>query len=126
MSITATVQGDWRKTMGWLQKAQNGTLVSHLDAFGRMGVEALAAHTPLDSGRTASSWSYEITSKGKSSFTISWTNSNVNNGVPIAILIQYGHGQHQGGFVQGRDYINPAMQPVFDRIASDIWRQVSR
>lgn len=125
MSISWSVDGDFRQTMGWLQKAQSGQLVTHLKSFGEMGVQALQAATPIDSGLTASSWSYEVLSKGRSSFEIVWKNTNVNDGRPIALLIQYGHGQHQGGWVPGRDYINPAMQPVLDRIASDIWRQVN-
>ena len=86
---------------------------------------ALAAATPTDSGRTAESWDYKI-QNGSGGYKIMWTNSNVNDGVPIAIIIQYGHGTGTGGYVQGRDYINPAMRSVFDNIADKAWEEVKR
>ncbi len=90
-----------------------------------MGVDALSAATPVDTGLTASSWGYEIHSSGATS-SIVWTNSNVNDGIPIAILIQYGHGTRSGAYVQGRDFINPAMRSVFDNIANAVWKEVTR
>ena len=83
----------------------------------------MAANTPVDTGKTASSWSYEIEVK-KDRYTIYWTNSNIQNGVPIAVILQYGHATNNGGFVQGRDYINPALQNIFDSIAENAWREV--
>jgi hypothetical protein len=95
-----------------------------LDKYGRKGVSALAAATPVDSGLTASSWSYEIENT-KESAKITFNNSNIQNGVPIAIILQYGHGTGTGGWVQGRDYINPAIQPIFDQIVDDAWKEVT-
>ena len=89
-----------------------------------MGVSALESATPVDSGLTASSWDYEI-HQSRNSAKIVWTNSNINQGVPIAIILQYGHGTRNGGYVQGRDYINPAIKPVFDRIAEGVWKEVT-
>ena len=96
-----------------------------LDKYGREGVEALSAATPVDSGKTASSWKYDIehSSRGAS---ISFSNTNINKGVNIAIILQYGHGTRNGGYVQGRDYINPAIQPVFDRIVNEAWKEVTQ
>jgi len=96
-----------------------------LHRYGHEGVLALAAATPIDSALTASSWDYKIT-KTKNSCRITWTNSNVRSGIPIAILIQYGHGTGTGGYVQGRDYINPATQQIFDRMVKEIWAEVTR
>lgn len=96
-----------------------------LDKYGRDGVAALSSATPVDSGNTANSWYYEIENK-KGQVRINFLNSNINQGVPIAIMLQYGHGTGTGGWVQGRDYINPAIQPVFDRILQDIWKEVTR
>ena len=96
-----------------------------LNKCGREGVSALASATPTESGQTAGSWYYEIET-GRSSSTITFLNSHVNKGVPIAIILQYGHGTGTGGWVQGRDYINPAVQPIFDRIADEAWREVTK
>jgi len=98
--------------------------LSILDKYGKIGVEALANATPVDTGETASSWNYSI-EHGKNGASLTWNNSNINNGVPIAIIIQYGHGTRGGGYVQGRDYINPAMRPVFDEIADRVWKEVT-
>lgn len=92
--------------------------------YGIEGVEALASATPVDSGKTADSWSYEITGN-KSFASITWNNSNINNGVSIAIILNYGHGTGTGGYVAGREYISPAIRPIFDRIADDAWREVT-
>ena len=93
--------------------------------YGEKGVSALASATPVDTGKTAESWQYKI-EQTKGSIRIYWTNTNVNNGVPIAIIIQTGHGTGTGGYVQGRDYINPAIRPIFDNIANDVWRDITK
>lgn len=90
-----------------------------------MGVEALSKATPKNSGKTASSWFYEI-QRDNSSWIITWKNSNINNGVPIAIVLQYGHATRNGGYIEGIDYINPALKPVFERIADSAWKEVTR
>ena len=95
-----------------------------LNKYGKMGVSALAAATPVDTGKTADSWIYEIETS-KDSYTITWSNTNVNNHVNIALILQYGHATRNGGYVSGRDYINPALQPVFDQIAEEAWREVT-
>jgi len=101
------------------------TLFSLLHRYGQMGVDALARSTPIDSGLTKAKWSYSVDqSRGKHSIT--WYNSNVEDGAVIAILLQYGHGTGTGGYVQGRDYINPAIRPLFDRIADEVWKEVTR
>ena len=101
----------------------HGDIFSGLDRYGQMGVNALASATPVDTGLTAQSWKYRIV-KTRGRYTIEWYNTNVHNGSNVAILIQYGHGTGTGGFVQGRDYINPATRPIFDQIADDVWRKV--
>ena len=118
-------KGDFSKTYRYLEKAKKAVRLEDLDKYGREGVAALASATPVESGLTANSWYYEI-EKGKETVTISFCNSNIQNGVPIAVILQYGHGTRNGGFVQGRDYINPAIQPVFDRIANDAWKEVTK
>ena len=123
--ITFRHKGDFSKSMCYLERAKNAVRLGDLDKFGREGVAALASATPVDSGLTASSWYYEIT-RTKDSVDISFKNSNIQNGVPIAIILQYGHGTGTGGWVQGRDYINPAIQPVFDKIANNAWREVTK
>lgn len=118
-------KGDFSKLTRFLEKAKNGVRLGDLDKYGREGVAALASATPIDSGRTANSWYYEVT-REKGLAKITFANSNVQNGVPIAIILQYGHGTRNGGWVQGRDYINPAIQPVFDKMANDAWREVTK
>lgn len=118
-------RGDFSKTIRYLGNVKKAVRLSDLDRFGREGVAALASATPIDSGLTASSWYYEIKHKN-GVVTISFCNSNIQNGVPIAIILQYGHGTGTGGWVEGRDYINPAIQPIFDKIANDAWREVTR
>ena len=124
MAITMQAKGDFRKTFSFLEKAMEGVKLGALDHYGRKGVEALRAATPRDTGLTAESWSYRIT-RNRDSVTLEWLNSNVVNGVPIAFILQYGHGTRNGGYVQGRDYINPALQPIFDKLADDAWRGVT-
>lgn len=118
-------KGDFSKFSRYLERAKNVVRVGDLDKYGRQGVAALASATPVDSGETANSWSYEI-ERTNESISIQFYNSNIQNGVPIAIIIQYGHGTGTGGWVQGRDYINPAIRPLFDKIANDMWREVTR
>jgi hypothetical protein len=107
-----------------MMNAQKGLTLKSLDKYGREGVTALASATPVETGKTASSWYYKI-ARDKGSITISFHNSNIQNGVPIAIILQYGHGTRNGGWVEGRDYINPAIQPLFDKLANNAWREVT-
>lgn len=118
-------KGDFSKLTRYMERVKNVVRMGDLDKFGRQGVAALASATPVDSGVTASSWYYEIV-RGNGSVAIEFNNSNLQNGVPIAIILQYGHGTGTGGWVQGRDYINPAIQPIFDAIANNAWREVTR
>ena len=122
--ISFSHKGDLSKTRGFLERAKEVARLGILDKYGREGVNALAAATPVESGQTAGSWFYEIEHSGGSS-VIRFNNSNINQGVPIAIILQYGHGTGTGGWVEGRDYINPAIQPVFDRIVQEVWREVT-
>lgn len=117
-------KGDLKKTDTFLRKMMKLDLDSILDRYGKEGVDALASATPRRTGKTAESWSYEIHGSG-SSKTITWTNSNINNGVPIAVIIQYGHGTRNGGYVQGIDYINPAIRPIFEQIAESAYKEVA-
>lgn len=121
--ISFQSSGSFRKTEGFLKKMSKGEIFRTLERFGREGVAALASSTPSQSGMTAASWSYNIT-RTKSSFSIEWTNSHIVGGVPLVILLQYGHGTGTGGYVRGRDFINPALKPIFDRIADEAWKAV--
>lgn len=116
-------KGDFSKTEKFLNTISKKLYYRNLQKYAEQGVAALASATPVDSGTTANSWDYEIR-QTKNSVSIYWTNSNVNKGVPIAVIIQYGHGTRNGGYVQGRDYINPAMRPIFDKIAENVWKEV--
>lgn len=121
--ITFVHKGDFKKTEDFLKSANTKGIKSILSSYGQMGVEALAAATPKRSGKTAASWTYTI-EESKGSVSIVWSNTNVNDGVNIAVLIQYGHGTRNGGYVKGIDYINPAMRPVFEKIADGAWKEV--
>lgn len=124
MSIKFSTSGDFSKTYKFLDKVKNYNPEAVLKRYAEAGVAALKNATPSESGVTANSWSYEIkVTKGKDA-TINWINTNRNKGVSIAIILQYGHGTRTGGYVVGRDYINPAMKPVFDKIASEAWEEV--
>lgn len=123
--ITFRQKGDFSKTTRFLEKAREVVRLGDLDKYGRAGVAALSSATPVDSGKTAASWSYEITNQNGMA-AITFKNSNINQGVPIAIILQYGHGTGTGGWVEGRDYINPAIQPIFDEIANQVWEEVRR
>ena len=123
--ITLKQKGDFSKVTGYLERVREVAKVGVLDKYGREGVAALAAATPVDTGKTASSWYYKVENKNGSA-TLSFFNSNIQNGVPIAIILQHGHGTGTGGWVPGRDYINPAIKPIFDRIANEVWREVTK
>ena len=123
--ISFRQKGDFSKSTGFLKKVKNGARLNDLDKYGREGVAALASATPTDTGRTASSWFYQIVRKDNS-VSIEYHNSNIQNGVPIAIILHYGHGTGTGGWVQGRDYINPAIRPIFDKMANEAWREVTK
>ena len=123
--ITFVHHGDFKHTEKFLQGASRGDYLKVLDKYGREGVAALSAASPVDSGLTSESWDYEI-QNGNGSYKIVWTNSNIHDGVPIAVIIQYGHGTGTGGYVEGRDYINPAMKSVFDKMADEAWREVTK
>ena len=122
--IRISHKGDFTKTTKFLNKVSTRPIRNILDKYGNMGVQALSVATPVDSGVTASSWTYEIeiTSSG---YTINWNNTNVNKNVNIALILQTGHGTRNGGYVKGIDYINPALKPVFDQLAEEAWREVT-
>ena len=123
--ITFRQKGDFSKLTRYLERVKEVIRRGDLNKYGRAGVAALASATPIDTGLTASSWYYEI-EHANGSAVISFHNSNIQNGVPIAIILQYGHGTGTGGWVEGRDYINPAIRPIFDAITNDAWREVTR
>ena len=123
--ITFRQKGDFSKTTRFFEKLKETCHPKGLDRFGREGVAALSSATPVDTGLTANSWYYKI-EKTNDTTKIVFCNSNIQNGVPIAVILQYGHGTRNGGWVQGRDYINPAIQPVFDKIANEAWREVTK
>lgn len=122
--FSAQESGSTANLESMLKRAKDGSIFEALSKYGQEGVNALAAATPVDSGETASSWTYEVIKDGKS-WSIVWGNTNIVNGTPVAVLLQYGHGTRTGGYVQGRDFINPAIAPVFERIASDAWKAVN-
>lgn len=117
-------KGDFSKLTNFLVKSKEAIRRVDLDKYGREGVAALVSATPVDTGLTAKSWYYEII-RTKDSAKLVFNNSNVQNGVPIAIILHYGHGTNNGGWVEGRDYIEPAIQPIFDKIANEAWREVT-
>lgn len=124
--MIAVVKGKrFKKTSSYFERIKEVFHSGLLDKYGRAGVEALSASTPVDTGKTAASWYYTI-ERTKNGESITWRNSNIEEGYPIAILIQYGHGTGSGAYVKGVDYINPAMAPVFNRIAEDMWKEVSK
>lgn len=123
--ITFRQKGDFSKLTNYLERLKEAANIGVLDKYGKAGVAALASATPTDTGETASSWYYEIEHQNGSA-SIIFKNSHVNKGVNVAIILQYGHGTGTGGWVEGRDYINPAIQPIFDKIAEDAWREVTK
>ena len=122
--ISIRHKGDYAKLTRYLEKLKSTARVSVLDKYGKAGVEALSSATPVDTGLTASSWYYKVEHSNNSA-SITFCNSNIQNGIPIAIILQYGHGTGNGGWVEGRDYINPAIQPIFDKIVDDAWKEVT-
>lgn len=112
-------------TEKYLTKLKKNNLLNKLHRYGQDGVTALKDATPINTGKTANSWTYKI-NKTKSGFELSWNNSNITNGIPVVILIQYGHVTANNGFIQGRDFINPALKPVVDKILNDVWAGVRR
>lgn len=123
--ISFRQKGDFSKLSRYFERVKEAAKISVLDKYGQEGVAALASATPVDSGKTANSWYYEI-KRQNGLVSIEFKNSNINKGVNIAIILQYGHGTGTGGWVQGRDYINPAIQPIFDKIADDAWKEVTK
>lgn len=122
--ISVRHRGSFKNIKRFIQRVKHGDLFRALERYGRDGVSALSGATPVDSGATAGSWDYRITIRGDMA-KIEWTNSNMAGRVPVAILIQYGHATRGGTYVQGRDFINPTMRPVFQSIADNIWKEVS-
>lgn len=123
--LTLKQKGDYSKLTKYLMHAKTAVRKCDFDTYGKQGVAALESATPFDTGLTARSWRYEVEhTNGRTSIT--FYNDNVQNGIPIAIILQYGHATRNGGWVQGRDYINPALQPIFDQIAEKAWREVTK
>lgn len=123
--ITFRQKGDFSKLNRYFKRVKEVVKVGDLDRIGREGVQALSSATPRDTGLTATSWEYSI-ERSSNRVSITFNNTNIQNGVPIAIILQYGHGTRNGGYVQGRDYINPAIQPIFDKMAEDAWKEVTK
>jgi hypothetical protein len=121
--IRVRLKGDFSKTTGYLSGLKNAIQKINLDNYGRQGVAALASATPINTGQTANSWYYTVQRNGYSA-SIIFRNSNIQNDIPIAIILQYGHGTRNGGYVEGIDYINPALRPIFDKISDDAWKEV--
>ena len=124
MTISIKSSGDFKNTEKFLGAMKDQTMYKVLEPYARSGVDALSAATPTETGKTAASWGYEITIE-QGHCRIDWTNDNINERVNIAVILQYGHGTRNGGYVQGVDYINPALKPVFDRLAKDAWKEVT-
>ena len=123
--ISFRQKGNFSKATRYFERVKKTAQNIDFNKYGEAGVTALASSTPVESGQTARSWYYKITNKS-GLITISFYNSNIQNGVPIAIILQYGHGTRNGGWVQGRDYINPSIQPLFDKITNDAWKEVTK
>lgn len=123
--ISFRQKGDFSKLNRYFERVKETAKIGVLDKYGRAGVSALSSATPIDTGKTAASWYYEI-KRQNGSVSLEFFNSNVNKGVPIAIVLQYGHGTGTGGWVEGRDYINPAIQPIFDQLAKEAWEEVTK
>lgn len=125
MAIIIRHKGSFKNTERLFQKLSRFEISNVLNKYGALGVQALSSATPIDSGETSGSWNYEVERSGKG-YAIYWTNSNVNQGVNIALILQLGHGTGTGGYVAGRDYINPAIQPIFDAMAEEAWQEVTK
>ena len=124
-AIHVSYKGSFEKSLQYMTKVRTKNVRAILEAYGKKGVEALATATPKATGKTAASWSYEIKMEDTGA-VLYWKNSNIVDGVPIAVILQYGHGTRNGGYVQGLDYINPAMRPIFEEIAKSIWKEVRK
>ena len=124
-AVTFTQRGDFSNTKKFLKRVSSKNFQQMLHAYGKRGVEILSAVTPKKTGLTAASWDYNIEIT-KDSITINWTNSNISQGIPVALLIEWGHATRNGGWVEGIDYINPVMQPIFDEMSREIWREVTK
>lgn len=122
--ITFKMKGDFKHSENFFNRVLKRDLYSKLEPYAQRGLEALKDHTPVDSGRTAESWDYKII-HSKNFVRIIWTNSNTVNDVPLAVMIQYGHATGGGGYVEGIDFINPALRPLFREIADSVWREVT-
>ena len=122
--ISFEATGSFKNTEAWLRRISDQSIFDQLSRFGQAGVNALASATPVESGETANSWTYEVVKDSKS-WSIIWGNTHINEGRPIAILLQYGHGTGTGGYVEGRDYINPALRPIFDQMVGEAWKAVT-
>lgn len=122
--ISVKTSGSSDKASRFLNSMKRGEAYSVLEKYGRMGVLALSQATPVDSGLTANAWTYEVTHQ-RGHYSITWHNTNIVSGIPVAILIQYGHATRSGTWVVGRDYINPVIRPLFDKIANEVWRGVT-
>lgn len=125
MGATFTHSGSWDKSEAFLKRLGSGDMYKGLDVLAKKGVNALQKATPVDSGIGASSWGYTI-KKDRGGVTIAWTNNNTENGFPVVVMLQYGHGTGTGGYVQGEDFINPAIRPIFDQISNEVWKQVTK
>lgn len=123
--IEFTEKGNFNRTERWLSRLKSQELSAVLNKYGSLGVNALSNATPKESGETANSWFFTTVSR-PGYYSIRWHNSHVEDGIPIAVILQYGHGTGTGGYVQGRDYINPAIRPIFDQIVAEAWREVTR
>jgi ribose 1,5-bisphosphokinase PhnN len=123
--ITITEKGNFNNTERYLRRLKSDQLSAILNRYGSLGVNALSNATPRETGETAASWYYTTVSR-KGYYSIRWHNHHVEDGVPIAVILQYGHGTGTGGYVQGRDYIMPAIRPIFDQIAAEAWREVTK
>lgn len=122
--ISFTSGGSWKKTEAYLQRIAKLDIPSILDEYGKRGVDALASATPVGTGLAAQSWNYRVT-RTNNSYSLSWINSDVENGFPVVVMLQYGHGTSNGGYVQGRDFINPAIKPIFDQIEEAVRKVVT-
>lgn len=123
--INIRQKGDFKNLSSFLEKTKEKLNLGLLDKYGREGIAALQAATPKDTGKTSESWYYKIERKN-GSVSLTFHNSNQNKGVPIAIILQYGHATRNGGYVEGVDYINPALRPIFDKIAEEAWKEVKK
>lgn len=125
MCIKFTTKGDWGKTYAYLKRLQSNQAFAIMEKYAAQGVAALSAATPVESSETANSWTYDIVRK-KGYYAIHWRNLHMEDGVNIAVILQYGHATGTGGYVEGRDYIMPAIQPIFDQMIDEIWREVTK